>query len=130
MQPFASHERLKCRRGANPKTRAALSQKNRISAKLRDYRPVVVVESWLIVLSVVIIAPESIGIGAGGVGAGIVVASAFVVSDDVSSSEEQSPSTSSDDAARTVKNERFISTSDKGPKDFDGTRRSTCRPSS
>jgi hypothetical protein len=79
-----------------------------------DYRPVVVVESWLIVLSVVTIAPESAGIGAGGVGAGRT--SAFVVSDDVSSSEEQAPSTSSDDTARTVKNERFISTSDKGPK--------------
>ncbi len=71
------------------------------------------VESWLIMLSVDIM-PESIGIGAGGVGAGIVVAS-VVVSAAVSSLDEQAPRTSSDDAARTVKNERFISTSDKGP---------------
>jgi hypothetical protein len=32
------------------------------------------------------------------------------------SSAEHAPSTSSDDAARTVKNERFIPTSDEGPK--------------
>lgn len=68
----------------------------------------------IFMVSVDIIAPES-GIGAG-VGAGTIsVVVAVVVSDDVSSLEH-APSTSSDDAARTVKNERFIPTSDEGPK--------------
>jgi hypothetical protein len=86
--------------------------------------PVVVVESVVVIVdeSVVAIAPES-GVTGAGAGAGTAAAS-VVVSVSELSSAEQAPNTSSDDAARTVKNERFIPTSDEGPMFFDGTRHS------
>ena len=105
----------RCECGANPKTRAAFAHSEG-SPRRPDYMPVVVVA---VVVSIVVesIVIESAGIGAGvvGAGAGIVVLS-IVVSAVSPSSAEQAPSTSSDDAARTVKNERFMSTSDKVPK--------------
>jgi hypothetical protein len=77
---------------------------------------VFVIESVVVIVMlspVIIAAPESgIGVGAG-VTTSVVVA---VVVSDALSSLEHAPSTSSDDAARTVKNERFIPTSDEGPK--------------
>ena len=79
----------------------------------------------VVVVAVVVSPPiestvsESAGTGAGvvGAGAGMVVLST-VVSETSPSSAEQAPSTSSDDAAKTVKNERFIPTSDEGPMFF------------
>ena len=79
--------------------------------------PVVVDESGvaMFIESGVIIDAES-GVGAGA-GAGTADAS-VVAAVSASSDDEQAPSTSSDDAAKTVKNERFIPTSDEGPMFF------------